>query len=143
MIRKICSSIVTLIISVILLCGGTTIAFATYIPHDSPQYDYTYSCNSYLTTTGSTANCSSDIIGYKNKTTKIVIYQTLQKQTASYLWNDVSNASWTTTVNNYYASVANTKSSLSNGTYRLKTVFKVYSGSSYETITVYSLSSTI
>ena len=31
-----------------------------------------------------------------------------------------------------------TKSGLSSGTYRLKTVAKVYSGNNYETITVYS-----
>ena len=48
--------------------------------------------------------------------------------------------SWSKTFNSWYAMYSTSKSSLSSGTYRLKTVARVYSGNSYETITIYSSS---
>ena len=51
-------------------------------------------------------------------------------------WIDVT--SWSKTFNTYTAIYSTSKSSLSSGTYRLKTIAKVYNGSDYETITIYS-----
>lgn len=141
MIRKILSVVVAMTISAIcLLCGTVS---AAYISPDSQQYSYTKYCSSELTISGTTATCTSNATGYINVTTQIDFYQTLQKQNSYGNWNDVSNASWSDTVHYYKGTVTNTKSSLSSGTYRLKTVFTVYSGTSYETITKYSQERTI
>lgn len=141
MFRKALSIIVAIAISTFcLLCSNVS---AAYIPPDFPEYSYTKYCSSELTISGTTATCTSNATGYINETTKIVFNQTLQKQNSSGGWYDVSNASWTTTVYNYKGTVTNTKSGLSNATYRLKTVFTVYAGSSYETITKYSQERTV
>lgn len=42
------------------------------------------------------------------------------------LWSDSNNARFLT--------MSNSKSNLTSGTYRLRTVFTVYSGTSYETV---------
>lgn len=117
---------------------SNTVSAAEKIPDVSPEYLYTYTCSSTLTTSGTTATCKSTAKGYYNETTKIVFKQTLQKKNSSGGWNDVTNATWTSTVYNYQGSTTNHKYSLSSGTYRLKTVFTVYAGTSYETITKYS-----
>lgn len=137
MIRKILSIVIAMIISTVcLLCGTVS---AAYIPPDaSPQYSYTKYCSSELTFSGTTATCTSSATGYINETTKIVFKQTLQKKNSSGGWDDVTNATWTSTVYNYKGSATNYKYSLSSGTYRLKTVFTVYADTSYETITKYS-----
>ena len=136
MIRKMFSTVIAIIISTIcLLCWSSS---AAYIPPDTPQYSYTKYCSSELTISGTTATCTSNATGYVNETTKIIFNQTLQKQNSSGSWSDVTSASWTKTVYYYKGSATNTKSSLASGTYRLKTVFTVYAGSSYETITKYS-----
>jgi len=141
MMRKMLSIVVAVIISVTSLLSGNILA--AYIPPDSPQYDYTCSCVSELKVSGTTATCRSEAVGYINKTTQIVITQTLQKQNSSGIWTDVSGATWTSTINNYVGSATNTKSGLSSGTYRLKSAFKVYVGNSYEPIVKYSQSKTI
>lgn len=117
---------------------SNTVSAAVKIPDVSPAYLYTYSCSSILTTSGTTATCKSSAKGYNNETTKIVFKQTLQKKNSSGGWDDVTDAAWTSTVNNYQGTVTNYKYSLSSGTYRLKTVFTVYADTSYETITKYS-----
>lgn len=121
---------------------GNTVSAAVIVP-DSPMYSYTRSCSSELTTSGTTATCMSKATGYYNETTKIIFKQTLQKKNSSCDWDDVTNATWTSTVNSYQGSATNYKYSLSSGTYRLKTVFTVYAGTSYETITKYSKERTI
>ena len=112
------------------------VASATVILPDSPAYSYTRECSSDLSISGTTATCKSSVIGYYNKTTKIVIKQTLQKKNSSDKWEDV--CSWSDTIYSFKGSLTNTKSSLSSGTYRLKTVATVYAGTEHETITKYS-----
>lgn len=141
MIRKALSIVVAMTVSVIVLLVGNI--SAAYIPPNAPQYNNTFSCNSELTISGTTATCSSEAVGYINKTTKIVITQTLQKLNSSGIWIDVSDASWTTTINNCIGLATNTKNDLSSGIYRLKSAFKVYAGSSYEPIVLYSQSKNI
>lgn len=114
--------------------AGSNVSAAVVLP-DAPAYSYTSNCNSQLTITGSTAECYSYVTGYYGSTTKIVIKQILQKKTSSGNWEDV--CSWNSTINNFKGSVTNYKYSLSSGTYRLKSVFTVYAGSNYETITKY------
>ncbi|MBQ7046452.1 MAG: hypothetical protein IJN85_01745, partial [Oscillospiraceae bacterium] len=68
--------------------------------------------------------------------TKIYITQYLQKKSGS-SWSQVG-AGHTGVYYSKSATMTNTVSSLSSGTYRVKTVTKVFSGTSYETITNYS-----
>lgn len=99
-----------------------------------PLYAYASNAGAGLKITNGTARCTSEIYGIAGTTTKIEITMSLQKKTALW-WPDV--ISWSTTTTNIYPDIVET-TTVSSGTYRVKTVFKVYSGSQYETITVYS-----
>ena len=135
MAKKIIAAIVITFITIVCLSG-------TVFAQEASVYNlYTSSCSSTLTISGTTAKCTSRATGYRNETTKIVITQTLQKKTSAGSWNNVSN--WSKTDTGYKSYAANSKSNLAKGTYRLKTVFKVYAGSDYETLTKYSLNKTI
>lgn len=94
-----------------------------------------YYCTSSLSTSGSTAYCYSYARGASN-VTRIVISQTLQKQTG-YGWNYVN--SWSTTIYSSQGSLYNTQYSLPHGTYRLKTYCTFYTANgSYETNSAFS-----
>ena len=99
------------------------------------EFSYTNSVFSGLYISNKTATCSSSVEGYYGIATKIEVTQTLQRLSGS-SWTGTSY--WTNTYYSWYCNFDNTKSSLFSGTYRVKTVAKVYSGSSYETITAYS-----
>lgn len=135
MFKKLVSVICVIVVSV--MCFGM-VAFAECAV---PFTLYTYSTTSTLTISGTKATCVSKAIGYSGETTKIVMEQTLQKKTSSGGWSEV--ASWSETDTGYIGSATNTKSSLSSGTYRLKTVFTVYAGSDYEVLTKYSTEKTV
>lgn len=99
------------------------------------EYVYTRQISNYLSITDNTASCLSTVVGYYNVTTKIRIEQTLQKKNGS-SWSD--KVFFTNTYNTNVAIYSTQKSGLASGTYRLKTVAKVYSGDDYETVTKYS-----
>lgn len=139
MFKRLTSLLCALVLSISF--GVCNTANAAVVTPDAPAYSYTNECNSYLSVSGTTATCESYATGYYNKTDKVVIKQILQKKTSSVSWEDV--CSWTTTVYSFHGSAINNKYSLSSGTYRLKTVFTVYAGTSYETITKYSKEKTI
>lgn len=127
--------------AIAIVLSSSVFAYAeeydSYVP-DEPiieEYSYTNSISSGLAISNKIAYCSSSVVGYYGTTTKIIVTQTLQKK-AGASWTGTST--WTKTFNSWYANYDNTKSSLIGGTYRLKTVAKVYKGSNYETITVYS-----
>lgn len=133
--RKILSFVIVFVISVVSL---TNVVSAQEVS----VYDlYTKSTFSTLTISGTTATCKSDATGYSGTTTKIVIAQTLQKKTSTGTWSKVK--AWSETDTGSNGSATNYAYSLSTGTYRLKSVFTVYAGSKYETITKYSSRKTI
>jgi hypothetical protein len=105
---------------------------AAYVPI-SPYYLYAATVKSTLVIQNGTATCSSELVG-GTSVTKIIGYQYLQKKNSNDTWSTVSGGSWSKTENDTDLVMINTKSSLSPGTYQLKTVFYVYSGSNYETI---------
>ena len=135
MFKKLVSVICVIVLSV--MCFGM-IASAENI---TPFTLYTDYATSTLTISGTKATCVSKATGYSGETTKIVMEQTLQKKTSSGGWSEV--ASWSETDTGYIGSATNTKSSLSSGTYRLKTVFTVYAGNDYEVLTKYSAEKTV
>lgn len=101
------------------------------------RLDYTYlnSVSGSLSISGKKASCTSNVYGYSNSTDKIKVTQTLQKKNGG-SWNNV--AIWNSTYYSWYCNCTNSKSSLASGTYRLKTVATVYSGSNSEKATSYS-----
>lgn len=81
------------------------------------------------------ATCTSSLTGYVGTTTKIEVTQTLQVKNGA-VWRKCE--SWDATYYNYYCTFTNSRSVYSGNQYRVKSEFKVYSGSNYETITDYS-----
>ena len=134
MVKNVASLLCAIVLSTYFVVGN--VASAAVIPPDAPAYSYASDCISELSISGTTATCKSTVNGYYDKTTKIVVNQTLQKKNSSGNWEYVY--SWYDTIYNYNGSLTNTKSSLSSGTYRVKTVATVYAGTEHETITEYS-----
>ncbi len=133
--------IIAIMLSFVMTLGMSTTAFADpeeetpVVIEITEDYLYTNKISSDLSISNHTATCKSVVRGDSSLATKVVITQTLQKKNGN-SWTYVT--SWSKTFNTWYAIYTTSKSSLSSGTYRLKTVAKVYSGNNYETITVYS-----
>lgn len=100
-----------------------------------PRYAYTTSATSTLTISSGTAYCKSNAKG-NGSVTKIVGTQYLEKRIGSGDddWSTVSGGTWINSTNNNSLTMSNSQSSLGSGTYRLRTVFTVYCGTSYETV---------
>lgn len=132
-------------LSAVLLCTGLgmtasaeTVSTYSLIGSVSPLYEIAKNAYSELNIVGTTAECGSRAEG--DNTAKITVVQTLEKYSGWFwIWNGVDGASWTKTVNSSSISFANTKSNLTGGKYRVKSVFTLTdkNGKS-ETITVYS-----
>ncbi len=109
----------------------------------APAYEYASSAKSLLHISANSAECTSNCTG-SSDIVQINVEQTLQKFWGLWVWNDVDGANWSRTRNGSFVSAINTKSGLSTGTYRLKSVFTLTSSNGKtETITVYSEEKTI
>lgn len=104
----------------------------------SPLYDIANHATSDLVIVGTKAEYRSYALG--NNAVTITVEQTLQKYSGWFwIWNNVDGASWSKTVNGSSVSLSNTKSGLTSGKYRLKSVFTLTDkNGKTETITVYS-----
>lgn len=136
--------VMAMVLAAVCLCLSFSVSVSaqtTYSIIDagvSPAYENEYNPTSRLSINGQTAYCTSKTDGVN--AVRITVKQTLEKYSGwLWIWNDVDGASWTKTVNLSSISVSNTKSGLSSGTYRLKSVFTLTtSDGETETITVYS-----
>lgn len=91
-----------------------------------------------------TATCKSTYYESNSPVSSISATQTLEKKGLFGIYSSVSGASWTKTVTTQNLSMSNTKSNLSSGTYRLKTVFTVtLKSGTIESVTVYSTEKTV
>ena len=109
----------------------------------APAYEYANTAESMLNISSNSAECISNCIG-SSDVVQITVEHTLQKYWGLWVWNDVDGASWTKTRNGSSISAVNTKSGLSSGKYRVKSVFTLTSSSGKtETITTYSVEETI
>jgi hypothetical protein len=99
----------------------------------TPYYLYAVSATSTLTISGSTATCTSELSG-GSSVTRIVGTQYLQKKGILGIWSTVSSGTWSKSVDGLYLYMSNSKGSIDSGTYRLRTVFTVYSGNNSESI---------
>ena len=132
--KKLFSILLAIVIS---FCMSVSV-IATETPMEgdvAPCLEYAKNVKSYLTIASDTATCTSKITGISGTTTKILVIQTLQKKSGS-TWGDI--AVWSDVYIGTSYTFINTKTSLSSGSFRVKTYAKIYSGSSYETTTEYS-----
>ncbi len=95
-----------------------------------PRYAYLNSINTDLYINNGKATCASTIKGMPT-VTKIVATQYLEKEVNG-SWEIVSLWNKTSYTNTLYMS--NSKSNLVSGTYRVRTVAYVYSGTDYEIV---------
>lgn len=132
------------IISALLLCTSLsvpTFADDTQSFEDeiiAPMYEIALETTSRLSISGNTAYCTSK--SSSGEAVSISVEQTLEKYSGwLWIWNEVDGAKWLSSVNRNSITVYNSKSGLSSGTYRLKSIFTLTSSSGEtETITVYS-----
>lgn len=134
MFKRLISLIITIVSAFTLLC------FSVSAEEAGLMYLYTNRAASYLTISGSTATCKSSLKGYYGTTTKIEVTQTLQVKDGNH-WR--TSQSWTATYNSYTCDFVNTRTVYSGNTYRVKSEYKVYAGTSYETVYSYSTTKTI
>ena len=129
------------VLAVLLLCFLLPVkASANTAPTAviQPYYEIASEARSILSINGTTANCESSVKGNLD-VTKITAVQTLEKQGFLWIWSTYGNTTWTETVNSNSLIMSNTKTGLSSGKYRLKTVFSLTDKQGKtETITVYS-----
>ena len=110
----------------------------------APAYEYADTAKSLLSISANSAECTSTCISSSSNVVKVSVEQTLQVYWGLWVWNDVNGAKWSATNNDNYISTVHTKSGLSSGTYRVKSVFTLTSSSGEtETITIYSEEKTI
>ena len=107
----------------------------------SPYYLYTGSVKSTLIISKDTATCESKITG-DNTVTQIYATQYLEKKNGS-KWEVVSNGTWSDSVKGNSFKMSNSKDNLGSGTYRVRTVGTVYSGSNSEPVSATSQEVTI
>ena len=122
-------------LGLILVIVFTVNCLSASAAEDAITYLYTRKCSSELSITSLNASCTSYLSGYYGTTTKIDVTQTLQVRDGNQ-WR--KSSAWSATYYNYYCTFTNSRTVYSGNQYRVKSEFKVYSGSNYETITVYS-----
>ena len=108
-----------------------------------PYYEKAVDAWANLSISGTTAACKSYIMG-NSDVVKITAEQYLQKQGFLWSWSTYDGAEWTKTVYTNTLTMSNTKTGLSSGKYRLKTIFTLTDkNGKTETITVYSDEKTV
>lgn len=100
-----------------------------------PRFNYTaFTATSLDITTQGVASCLATAEGYNGITTKVEIQMILQKSIKR-RWTDM--VTWEGAFNGMDGYL-NELTTVTTGTYRVKAVYTVYSGSDYEEITSYS-----
>ncbi len=134
--------LISVLLCLTMILVGTTIAFAadldvpvTEDPID--EYQYCRDARADLHISSGTASFSASAKGYTGVATKITGTCYLQKYSGG-SWVNVKSTTGSSNSLSLY--ISSTKTSCSSGTYRTHAVFTVYSGSSYETVTVNSSS---
>lgn len=126
------------VVTIALSCG--TVAYAqgsiteNFNSEIQPCYEFTSDNKENLLISSDKAVCESKLTGYSGTTTKITIKMSLEKKV---LWWWSEQTSWTATFNSYRGSLSKSYG-VGGGTYRVKAVYTVYSGTQSETITGYS-----
>ena len=129
------------VLAILLLCFSLPVkasASVISVAMVQPYYEKASNASSELFINGQTATCRSSVKGYSD-VVEITAVQTLEKQGFLWIWSTYDNTTWSKTVNSSMLTMSNTKTGLSSGKYRLKTVFTLTDKQGKtETITVYS-----
>ncbi|MDE7398926.1 MAG: hypothetical protein K2N06_05295 [Oscillospiraceae bacterium] len=131
--------LVSAFLSAIMLCFTPIVQAVAAEPYSivSPLYEIATDAYGRLSITSSNASCTSSI--QRSSAVKITAEQYLQKQRFLWIWTTYDDAEWTKTAYTNVIAMSNTKTGLSSGKYRLKTIFTLTdSNGKTETITVYS-----
>lgn len=132
--------VISMLMCFLLFFSFSVTASAKVIPGGTaqPYYEKAKEAKSELTINGTTATCKSTLRG-NSDVIKIVAVQTLEKYVFLLGWDTYDKTTWTKTVYSNMLTMSNTKTGLSSGKYRLKTVFTLTDeDGGTETITVYS-----
>ncbi len=129
------------ILAILLLCfslpveaSASIVSFAVV----QPYYEIAHITRSELSISSTTAMIKSSVKG-DSDVVKITATQYLQKQGSLWIWTTYDGAEWTKTVYSNTLMMSNTKTGLSSGKYRLKTVFTLTDKQGEtESVTVYS-----
>ena len=105
------------------------------------RYAHTTSVTSTLTISNGTAYCKSTAQG-DSTVTQIDGVQYLEKKNGD-KWETVSNGTWSDSSSRNSLTMSNSKDNIGSGTYRVRTVFTVYSGSSSEVVEKISKEKTV
>ena len=129
---------VSITVVLVMMLSLMSFSVSAKVPEvNHPNYSYTSSCSSSVTFSGNTATCISEVIGYPNITTKVQITQALEISLGNGWWYKLY--SWNDTYVFYRGILTNSVSGITeSGTYHVRMTAKVYSGSSYETIEIFS-----
>jgi len=103
------------------------------------RYAHTTSATSMLTVSNGKATCVSTAQG-DSTVTQIDGTQYLEKKNGND-WDNVD--SWSDSSKSNYLTMSNSKDNIGSGTYRVRTVFTVYSGSSSEVVEKISKEKTV
>lgn len=127
--------ILLMALAFVMLVSMVPNAFAASAePEIMPMFNYTLDYEALLSISGGTASCRATLDGIPGTTTRINAEMILQKK-GLFGWSEA----WSSTYGIYTHTLDHTETaSVGNGTYRLKVVFTVYSGTASETITAYS-----
>lgn len=131
---------VSLVMSVLMCFSLSTAVSAQTIPANfiQPYYEMAADADSDLYISGTTASCTSKVNGFSN-VVKITINQYLQKQGFLWIWSTYDGAEWEETEYSSSYTMTNTKTGLTSGNYRLKSVFTLTDkDGKKESFTVYS-----
>ncbi len=139
--KKVLSLILTLLLCFTFSATASAKTTSSYVVQ--PYYEKAQEAKSILNINGTDAICESSLAGDPD-VIKIVAVQTLEKQGFLWIWGTYDDTTWTKTVYTNTLTMTNTKTGLSSGTYRLKTVFTLTDKQGKtETITVYSDEKTV
>lgn len=134
--RKVISILMSLLMCFSLSVTASAQTVSTSIVQ--PYYEKAVDAWSNLSISGTTATYKSDVMG-DSDVVKIVAEQYLQKQGFLWIWTTYDGAESTKTTYTNTLAMSNTKTGLSSGKYRLKTIFTLTDKQGEtETITVYS-----
>lgn len=138
--KKVIITILSLALSSLSLISACAFTEDSLAPEGAGLlYMYTSDVRSAISISSKTATCKSTIVA-SNSVTKIVVTQKLQRKSGDE-WTTVTTWSKTSTISTVV--FKNTKSSLSAGTYRTRTVAKIYKGSDYETVSANSVTAKV
>ena len=133
---------ISIAVMIVLMMSTLSIsAYAETVDINQSRFLYTSECSSHLSISNSTAYCKSKVKGYYGETTKIEITQSFEELLPSGWW--YRHQSWSNTFYTWFAYYENSTSVPHSGTYHVRTTAKVYAGSNYENISIYSSNVTV